>query len=434
MCVIVVLMIVSCSGTEQSRFLMTKQGSLGFWFFVPEDCYNGVEPQGEMMKLLEIPDIVQVILDVPSVDAAAAQAEFGAKEAKGKSGDKKPPSSNVNLEWVWTVEDGNRLNLFLPLLPGNHWYYYVARWDCEKGLFDVFLNGIALRVPGTTVIPWNINEQAVDIVTGKHVENLEVSGIYWSESEILDKAESRPHYDIGPLIGFGKKSPMVDVERLKVKMLYAADFSNKSDLDNWSMEGPGNYTIENDGWLYMESAEIDVGGPGDGHFVFWAPGVYPADFIAEWEFQPVTDEGLCIAIFSALGQNGKDVFDSSQKKRDGHFAGYIRGDINCYHISYFANIPTNPGRITSNLRKNPGFYLVSNGPPGVPGGSRNIHKITLVRNKGRIILGVDGEEIINWQDDGKQYGPVYGEGSIALRQMKWMKARYRNFRMWSVSE
>ena len=434
MCLIFVLLMVSCSGTAPTHTMMTKSGSLGFWFFVPEDYYNGVEPQGDLMKLLEIPGMVQVILDVPSVDAAAAQAEFGAKEAQGKKGAKKPPSSTVNLEWAWTVEDGNILSLFLPLLPGNHWYYYAARWDCEKGLFDAFLNGIALRVPGTTVTPWVITEQTIDIAAGDHVEDIEVSGSFWSESDILKKAGSRPHYDIGPLIGFGRKKPLVDIEKMKGKLLYSADFTQKSDLDQWRMEGPGVYTMENDGWLYMESTEIDVGGPGDGHFVFWAPGVYPADFIAEWEFQPVNDEGLCIAIFSAMGQNGKDIFDSSLKKRDGHFAGYIRGDINCYHISYFANIPTNPGRITSNLRKNAGFYLVSNGPPGVPGGSRDIHKISLVRNNGRIILGVDGEEVINWQDDGKRYGPVYGEGSIALRQMKWMKARYRNFKMWSVSE
>ena len=112
--------------------------------------------------------------------------------------------------------------------------------------------------------------------------------------------------------------------------------------------------------------------------------------------------------------------------------GYIRGDINCYHISYYANIPTNPGRIVSNLRKNNGFYLVSNGPPGVPGGSKDVHKITLVKNNGTIKLGVDGKTIIDWQDDGVKYGPVHGKGSLALRQMKWMKARYRNFKIWEV--
>jgi len=46
---------------------------------------------------------------------------------------------------------------------------------------------------------------------------------------------------------------------------------------------------------------------------------------------------------------------------------------------------------------------------------------------------VDGKTIIDWQDDGKKYGPVHGKGSLALRQMKWMKARYRNFKIWEVN-
>ncbi len=430
MCIIAILAGIACGDTTPGHNSLSGRGSIGFWFYVDSEYYNGVQPRGELTTLLEAPNILHVILDSPSVSKAASQAEFGAKEDK-KSAGEKPPSSVVNFEMAWDVPDGNRLNLYLPQLPGSAWYYCAFRWDSAKGVFDGFLNGIPLRVPGTTVKKWQVAEQPVDFTTGDNVKDLEISRDFWTEETIRSRVQKRDHVDVGPLIGFGKKTPMQETESLKGTLLFSPDFAKKGAMDNWRMEGPGVFTTA-DGWLSMESTEADVGGPGDGHIVFWTPGIIPSNFIAEWDFQPLTDEGLCIVLFSAMGQNGENIFDPSLKKRDGHFAGYIRGDINCYHISYYANIPTNPGRITSNLRKNHGFYLVANGPPAVPNGSKQTHKITLIKNNGNIRLGVDGLTIIDWTDDGRQYGPVHGQGSLALRQMKWMKARYRNFKIWEI--
>ena len=59
------------------------------------------------------------------------------------------------------------------------------------------------------------------------------------------------------------------------------------------------FDVDSEGWMTMESAEIDQGGPGDGHFVFWSPGVQPVNFVAEWDFQALSDMGLCICIFGA---------------------------------------------------------------------------------------------------------------------------------------
>jgi len=429
-----VLLIAACGGTEAPRQdTIGPTGSIGFWFYVDKDYYNGVEPQGDLVNLVESAGLFTVLLDTPSVQAAAAQAEFGAKEGSAKKEGKKPPSSVVNFEWQWLMEGGNRLNLYLPLLPGGSWYYAAFRWDSTNGMFDGFLNGYPLRVSGTKVKPWTLTEQAVNPVSGDNVEGLEISGDIWSDGDIKQRVQRSEHGVIGDLMGYGDTPALGGVDALKGKLLYAADFTNKKEMAGWTMEGPGVYEVDAEGWMTMESTEIDQGGPGDGHFVFWTPGIQPENFVAEWDFQAMSDMGLCIAIFTAMGQKGENIFDPSLKPRDGHFGGYIRGDINCYHISYYANIPTNPGRIVSNLRKNHGFYLVSNGPPGVPGGSKDVHKVTLVKNNGNIKLGVDGKTIIDWQDDGKKYGPVHGKGSLALRQMKWMKARYRNFKIWEVN-
>ena len=422
---------LSCGEGDAPAQMLSQRGSMAFWFRVENDYYNGVEPQGDLVTLVEAPDILSVLLDSPSVQAAAAQAEFGAKEGAQQEGGKKPPSSVVNLEFQWKMEGGNRLNLFLPLFPGGSWYHLAYRWDSAQGVFDGFLNGEPLRVSGTKIAPWSITEQQIELTADPNVEDIEISGAFWSDAEISQRADARPHGDVAPLMGYSEKTPLGDVEALKGKLLYSVEAFTEKAVADWRMEGPGVFEFS-DGWMEMESTEIDVGGPGDGHFVFWAPGVYPEDFIVEFDYQAIYDEGLCIILFAALGQNGKDIFDASLKPRDGHFAGYIRGDINCYHISYYANIPTNPGRITSNLRKNHGFYLVSNGPPGVPAGSKDTHRITLIRKDGIVRLGVDGMTVIDWTDDGKKYGPVHDRGSIALRQMKWMKAKYRNFRIWEA--
>ncbi len=430
-----VMLIAGCGGSSEKALFQTEipaKGSLAFWFYVEQDYYNGVKPQGDLVSLLEAPGMFKVTLDAPSVDAAAKQAEFGSKEAVSEKSEVKPPSSVVNLEWLWLMENGNRMNLFLPLLPGGQWYHLAGRWDSETGVFDMFLNGLPLRIPGTGIASWTIGPEIVAFSHGENVEGIELSTDFWSDDTIVKKASERGHGDIAPLAGYGPTPPMPDVEAMKGAMIYAADFGDKGALDGWTMEGPGVYETGSDGWMSMESTEIDSGGPGDGHFVFWAPPKLPADFIAEFDFQAISDQGLCILLFAAEGKNGEDIFDPSLKKRDGHFGGYIRGDINCQHISYYANIPTNPGRITSNLRKNAGFYLVSNGPPGVPMNSKDVHKIVLVRKDGRVMLGVDGATIIDWQDDGVKYGPVLGNGHFALRQMKWMKARYQNFRLYSV--
>ena len=68
------------------------------------------------------------------------------------------------------------------------------------------------------------------------------------------------------------------------------------------------------------------------------------------------------------------------------------------------------------------------------GGPGDVHKITLVKNGGHISLGVGGMTIIDRTDDNKRYGPVLGRSNMGWRQMKWIKARYRNFIVWEVSK
>jgi rhamnogalacturonyl hydrolase YesR len=213
----------------------------------------------------------------------------------------------------------------------------------------------------------------------------------------------------------------------KGKLLYESTLSTEIDLQNWVMEGLAKTEFK-EGWMHMYSPDEE------GHHVFWCPEDFPGDFIAEWELQNrEPDAGLCIIFFAAKGVNGEDIFDPSLKKRDGVFRKYTKSDLNNYHISYYANADGN-GRGISHLRKNKGFYLVQNGESGIPLHSRDIHKMKLVKDNNRILMYIDGRKIIDWTDDGEEYGQVLESGKIGFRQMQWSHFRYRNFKVWELEE
>jgi rhamnogalacturonyl hydrolase YesR len=211
----------------------------------------------------------------------------------------------------------------------------------------------------------------------------------------------------------------------KGKLIYENKLSTEKDIKGWKLEGPA-WTEFKENWMHMYSPEEK------GHHVLWCPEDFPANFIAEWELQnQETDAGLCILFFCAKGSNGKDIFDPSIKKRDGVFRKYTKSDINNYHISYYANAGGN-SREVSHLRKNAGFNKVLVGEMGIPLESTNIHKMKLIKQNNRIMMYLDDRKIIDWIDDGKEYGAVLGDGKIGFRQMQWSHFRYRNFKVWEV--
>ncbi len=217
-----------------------------------------------------------------------------------------------------------------------------------------------------------------------------------------------------------------NIEDNDLTLIYENTLASSSEVSDWKMEGPGTVDFNNK-WMHMNS-------PGEeGHHVFWCPQDFPGDFVAEWELQNLeTDAGLVIVFFSTIGDNGKDIFDPSIKKRDGVFKKYTRSDLNCYHISYYANADGNQREI-SHLRKNSGFHLVHQGELGIPIQSQKIHIVRLVKIGSHIRMYIDSRKIIDWIDDGKTYGSVLSGGKIGFRQMRWSHFRYRNFKVWTVN-
>lgn len=197
--------------------------------------------------------------------------------------------------------------------------------------------------------------------------------------------------------------------------VYATTFNSDDVLADWKLEGGKRMSIVN-GRLVLESEPSgEKPSPEDNHLVCWLTKEMPADFLLEFKARPKDRKnGLNIIFFNARGLHGESIFDPALKPRSGIFAQYHSGDLNNYHISYWAG-----ERGTANVRKNAGFHLVATGKDLVsPAPADSFQTIRLYKHGGTIRLMVDNVIEVAFDDDGKTHGPVWTHpGWIGLRQM-----------------
>ena len=222
-----------------------------------------------------------------------------------------------------------------------------------------------------------------------------------------DKEQPPPH----PAVG-GRFVPAdVDWEH----PVYATTFDKPDTLQDWKLEGGKRMSIEQ-GRLVLETEPGGVKrAPTDNHLVCWLTKEVPADFLLEFTVRPQNrKQGLNIIFFNARGIHGESAFDPALHPRNGLFEQYHSGDLNNYHISYWAG-----DRGTANVRKNPGFQLVATGKDLVATADADAFQtIRLYKRGGTIRLTVDDIVAVAFDDDGKTYGPVWTHsGWIGLRQM-----------------
>jgi len=333
------------------------------------------------------------------------------------------------LQWVWLsgvkAED---LKVEIPGLPGPEEYFIQYTWDASAGHFTGYVNGSPLRLPGTALPKWNVPDLSEVRLPSGPVKVTFVS----AEPRYLNSTQARAQVPESlrghraALFGVTEDEiPPLNIATRLGELLYESALDKASDMHGWIMEGPGLAESDN-GWMHLKAAQARGE---NGHIVYWCPRDFPDRFVAEWEMQVLSEEGLCITFFAAEGRKGEDILSPTLPKRTGIFKQYTQGAINCYHISYFANTPSAPGRITSNMRKNSGFHVVANGPPGIEPGSKSVHAVRLIKDAAHVQLQVDGKVIIDFEDDGRRYGPVLHGGKIGFRQMEWTLARYRDFRV-----
>ena len=335
----------------------------------------------------------------------------------------------IYMNWDKSIKEAANIVALLPEIPAESWIHIAFTWDSKKGLSNAYLNGTPIKTI-SDVSTWKIKGSFDDllIMAGRMpIAEINIYNRYLTAEQIAPLVYPKHKAIMDKYLGAVSLGNITEeyIDSLKGELVYENPLDNEADISDWKLEGPIDIEFK-DGWMIMASEMADKGSPIDGHIVNWCDKDMPANFVAEWDFQMRNESGLCISFFCAKGVDGSDIFSPALKKRDGHFIDYIKGDINNYHISYQAE-----GRPTSHIRKNSGFALASNGPIGVPAGSKDIHKITLIKNGPHIQMAVDGRLIIDFLEDGS-LGDVHGSGKIGFRQMKWTKAAYRNFKVYQI--
>lgn len=350
-----------------------------------------------------------------------------------------PDFGKVNIWWyhgyagiVWETEAGlPNVPVEVPGLPGPQWIHLAYTWDAVEGRMEGYINGTPVQLPGTRVKPWSSDRSASKVLV--NASRWDVAGLHVGDRsatprQVLAAIPSVYRGALDHTLG-AQDLGTLDPGAWRGRTLFENPLDRPETIEGWRMEGPGEVTFE-DGWMRMRSTQPDTPGK-EGHIVHWCDRDLPADFLLEFDVRIVSDHGLNIIFFCAKGRGGEDALDPALAERTGIFGHYTMGDLNCYHVSYFASF-SGAGRATSNLRKNHGFYLVDNGPIGIPPDDHGVHHVALLKIGGTLQLAVDGRRIIDWHDDGRQYGPVWGEGKIALRQMKWTTAEYQNLKVFEV--
>jgi hypothetical protein len=337
------------------------------------------------------------------------------------------------LKWHDDIKGVDPLRILLPELP-KKWINLTFVWDSQAGIFNAYVNGSAVKFPETAVPGWkSVPTSDISITISK----LKVADFrFFDETISSEKIKSLVGSDhlgiLDSLLGLADLGK-IDPEKYKGPLIYHNELSSPTDVSSWVMEGPGEVAFEK-GWMQMSSRYPEAPNP-YGHAVLWCDKDFPADFVAQWQYQLQSQFGLTIIFFCAEGVKGQSIFDFPWvKQRTGVYSEYVKGDINTYGISYQAHAKFNPGRRTSNLRKASGFYLGTNGPIGIKPGDTNKHTITLIKKGPNIQMAVDDRKIIDFTDDPERLGQVLGKGKIGFRQMRWTVAKYKNFKVWKYKE
>lgn len=354
------------------------------------------------------------------------------------------PSGGGEPKLYWTAA------FFTHLKKGQR-YQAAWVWDVNDATKNgLFLNGIR-QVEGTPyAYPGQIKaaDGAIfDVISGQvQVEDFKVHAEAMSERELrrlFEKSGVEDYHDEGVRFT-GEKFIPNDVPW--DDPIYATSFDDPAELRHWTLEGGYGAEIEN-GHLMLRNAppadsesgrsdekkvdEADDGKPKATHLVCWLKKEIPADFLMEFTLRPKDrKEGLAIVFFAARGIHGESVFDPALATRDGTFSQYINGDINNYHVSYWAG-----GRGSANIRKNSGFQLVSVGRDLVADApDEDFQTVRIHKRGGRVRIMVDDVVSADLDDTGGRYGkPWTHPGWIALRQMAHTGyAEYGHLKIWPL--
>jgi len=213
------------------------------------------------------------------------------------------------------------------------------------------------------------------------------------------------------------------------RLVFEDDFSQG--LDNWIVEKFDRDVVD-----VVHSAgqmKVNTGNGVDGVMI-WCKNPLPENFMVEYDVTPVSESGFFLLFFCVEKDDQSDILSHTESRFTTQtlFEKYTAGEIHGYHISYRRN--DSP---TSNLRKNPGYkagnLLKQQSIPGILSAGK-AHHVVLKKTGPNIFLEVDGNEFMNFTDDGTIGGIPYSGGRLGFRQVYNTEGYYDNFRIWDLDE
>jgi hypothetical protein len=204
----------------------------------------------------------------------------------------------------------------------------------------------------------------------------------------------------------------------------------------WIAEGWGGAEVR-DGRLFVAPSPFDASGRPSpveqgrrSHMVVWNRGIFPADFLLEFEMSPCgSTNGLTIVFLCASGRNGEDIFDLSLPPRRAEYQAYHSGALANYTDSYWSR-NNEVESLSNRLRKNPGFKQVAEGPSLTTGPTDVTHRLRILKSGSRIEVEVNGKVLIKWDDTDR---PLKA-GRIGMRSMEGVTmVAYDNFKVWQIT-
>jgi len=349
-------------------------------------------------------------------------------------------------------------------LEPDKWYHVAVSWNAGTGDIDVFVNGWAQQ--RVHLPPWKLPSGApgpitLGAATGEgdtavqvSVGSIELYAWFMTEAQLRPLLMGRPMCHLGSEVRQGYEAPL-DLSGYQLEPIFAPDFgeplpiiaestlfegdqrAREPEPGQWVLEGPAK-ALTADGQLTIDN--LSSGGD---HVVLWLPRPFPKDFLLEFDITVERpDEGLAIVFFAArpVGDPAGSIFKLGLAKRNGTFRNYIVGDVNSYHVSYLAasSSGTMGGcRRSANCRKNSGFWLVACGDDQIFGKNlgRGPHHVRFLKVGNKIRVEANHRLSVAFDDDGKTYGPAWGDGYIGLRQMNHLlSAQYQNLKVYAVKE
>lgn len=218
------------------------------------------------------------------------------------------------------------------------------------------------------------------------------------------------------------------------KLIRSEDFS--TGLDNWMLEGKVAAQIKG-GSLFLESADKLTENPKGN--IWWSVDV-ATPFVMEFDYKSLSEEGLSMVFWNATELDGSNVFS---RKRTGRYEEYIN-EMRAYHVSFHRF-----GSGKSNIRKAPGFHLVSSVSDPIAPNDTLWHRIAIASSGNRQRIFVDGQLIHDFIDEGKPClndktwqhplpcegtGSIPIQGAIGIRHTQKQKALYDNFKIFALDK